>query len=56
MTGFLKRLYRSCTGATVVEYGLICALIVLAAMGAIVSFGTSAVGMWDNIATEVTSH
>lgn len=53
MIRILKTLGRSERGATAVEYGLICALIVLGAMGAITAFGTKAIGMWDNVSTEV---
>lgn len=56
MIGFLKKLVRAERGATAVEYGLICALIVLAAMGAITSFGTNAIAMWDNVSNEVTNN
>ncbi|MGE3747605.1 MAG: Flp family type IVb pilin [Sphingomonadaceae bacterium] len=41
------------TGATAVEYGLIIALVVLAAMGAIVGLASATIEMWDNVATEV---
>ena len=41
------------TGATAVEYGLIIALVVLAAMGAIVGLASSTIEMWNNVATEV---
>lgn len=56
MIDVLKAVIRSRKGATAVEYGLICALIVLAAMGAITTFGSKAVGMWNNVSNEVTSH
>lgn len=54
MLAMLERLFASRKGATAVEYGLICALIVLGAMGAITTFGTRAIGMWNNVANEVT--
>jgi pilus assembly protein Flp/PilA len=53
MIGLLKRLAGAERGATAVEYGLICALIVLAAMGAITSFGMKAAGMWNDVRDEV---
>lgn len=56
MIGLLKRLVKAERGATAVEYGLICALIVLAAMGAITTFGTKVVGMWNNVSDEVVNH
>ena len=42
MFKFLKRLLREEDGPTAVEYGVLLALIVLAAMGAIESVGSSA--------------
>lgn len=42
MFKFLKRLLRDEDGPTAVEYGVLLALIVLAAMGAIESVGSSA--------------
>lgn len=42
--------------ATAVEYGLICALIVLAMMTALKNFATKANVMWYNIANEVSKH
>jgi pilus assembly protein Flp/PilA len=40
-------------GATAVEYGLILALVVLAAMGAIVGLAGSTIEMWGNVADQV---
>lgn len=42
-------------GGTAVEYGLICSLIVIAALGAIGAFATKANGMWNNVSTAVTT-
>lgn len=53
MINFLRQCARAERGATAVEYGLICALIVLAAMGAITSFGANAIAMWNNVSNEV---
>lgn len=55
MIRILKKLGRAERGATAVEYGLICALIVLGAMGAITAFGTKAIGMWNNVSNEVAN-
>lgn len=55
-TAFMKRLAHSTKGATVVEYGLICALIVLGALGAITGLGLKTSAMWNNVATEVSNH
>lgn len=56
MIDFLKRLSRSAAGATAIEYGLILALIVIAAMVAIVGLADTTIGMWDNIADNVLAH
>ena len=56
VTGMLDRvrkLNRDETGATAVEYGLIIALIVLAAMGAIVGLASTTIEMWGNVANQV---
>jgi len=53
---FLRKLLRSTRGATAVEYGLIVALIVIAAMGAIVGVADVTIGMWGNIAREVVAN
>ncbi|MEQ8743394.1 Flp family type IVb pilin [Parasphingorhabdus sp.] len=54
MIDILKKLYLSDKGATAVEYGLILALVALAALAAIGSVADSTVGMWDDVANEVT--
>jgi pilus assembly protein Flp/PilA len=56
MIGLLKKLAGAERGATAVEYGLICALIVLGAMGAITTFGTTVIEMWDDVSTEITNN
>ncbi|MGH6651069.1 MAG: Flp family type IVb pilin [Sphingopyxis sp.] len=47
----IARLLRSTSAATAVEYGLILALIFIAAMSAISSVGSSTIGMWNNVST-----
>jgi pilus assembly protein Flp/PilA len=49
----LRKLLRSVKGATAVEYGLILALVVIAAMVAIMGLADVTIGMWDNIAVHV---
>ena len=49
----LKRLFADRRGATVVEYGLIIAGIVLAIFGAIQSLGGETSRMWNNVSTKV---
>ncbi|MEA3389684.1 Flp family type IVb pilin [Sphingobium sp. CCH11-B1] len=55
---FLARssLMRCSRGATAVEYGLVVALIVLAMLAALNKLASKTVGMWNNVATEVSSH
>ncbi|MFP5328851.1 MAG: Flp family type IVb pilin [Alphaproteobacteria bacterium] len=49
----LRRLLASDQGATAVEYGLIAALIVIAAMGGISVLGGGAGGMWTELGNTV---
>lgn len=42
-------------GATAVEYGLICSLIVIAALAAIGTFAAKSNGMWTNVSTKVVA-
>ena len=48
-------LLRSTRAATAVDYGLILALIFLAALGAITAVGSSAINMWTTISNSSTS-
>lgn len=50
---FTQRLWADRRAATVVEYGLIIAGIVLAIFGAIQSVGGSTGDMWNNISSKV---
>ena len=43
-------------GATVVEYGLILALIFLAMIGGVVAVGAVTSGMWNNVSSEVRNN
>mgnify|MGYP005815842647 CR=1 FL=1 len=54
MIDLLKKLYLSDRGATAVEYGLILALIALAAIVAISGVANQTVDMWDDVANQVT--
>jgi pilus assembly protein Flp/PilA len=49
----LRRLLADQGGATAVEYGLIAALICVAAIGGISSLGGGAGGMWTDLSAEV---
>jgi len=54
MIDLLKKLYLSNTGATAVEYGLILALVALAAMVAISGVADGTIDMWDDVSNQVT--
>ncbi|MEK6542673.1 MAG: Flp family type IVb pilin [Pseudomonadota bacterium] len=56
MRTFFATLMRNQRAATAVEYGLIAALISLAAFGAITTFGAKATAMWNNTATAVENN
>ena len=49
----LRRLRSDKRGATVIEYGLIASLIIIAIMGALASLGGGANGMWGKLDNEV---
>ena len=55
MTKLLHRLLRNKEAATAIEYGLIAALICIAALGAISSFGSIAEAMWNMVSTKSTT-
>lgn len=40
-------------GATAVEYGLICSLIVIAIVAALNNFADTTTGMWNNVSNTV---
>ena len=49
----LRRLLADQGGATAIEYGLIVALIAVAAIGGISALGGGAGGMWTDLSSEV---
>ena len=51
----LRKLRADKRGATAIEYGLICALIVVAMIGGLSSLGGGTLGMWTGIADKVTN-
>ncbi len=51
MHKIFDRLRREQRGATAVEYGLIVALIFLGAIVGISAFGSSAIAMWEYVAS-----
>ena len=54
-THFMMRFLRDRKGATAIEYGLIAALISIAAVAGFTSFGGSLGGMWGRVDTAVDS-
>lgn len=54
MCQFLQKIGRATDGATAVEYGLILALIFLAMVGAIQTFGITAISFWTMVADNVS--
>ena len=49
----LRRLRSDKRGATVIEYGLIASLIIIAIMGGLSALGGGANGMWGKLDNEV---
>lgn len=56
ITNSLRKLVRSEHGATAVEYGLICALIVIVMLVALSGLADTTINMWNNVATNVLAH
>lgn len=56
MYNFLSRLGADKKGATVVEYGLIIALIIIAIVGAVNGVATTTTDMWNNVSSVVTEN
>ncbi|HEX8625044.1 MAG TPA: Flp family type IVb pilin [Allosphingosinicella sp.] len=52
---FFAKLIRDSKAASAVEYGLICALIVLAMIAALNSVAGNTIGMWNNVSETVTN-
>ena len=52
MPAIIKRLFADKAGATALEYGLICALIVMAMVGAFNSFSNETQSMWTDVASK----
>ena len=53
--GKFYRLMRSTRAATAVEYGLLLALIFLAALGAMSAVGTSTINMWNDVSSSAVA-
>lgn len=54
MRQFLRKLGRRTDGATAVEYGLVLALIFLAMVGAVQTFGITAISFWTMVSENIT--
>jgi pilus assembly protein Flp/PilA len=52
-TGSVKHLLREDSGATAIEYGLIAALIAVAAIAALSLVGTNLSGIFNTVATQL---
>lgn len=55
MLAFCRKLLASRKGASAVEYGLICAMIVVAAISGASALGDSNSGSWASLNNRVTS-
>ena len=53
MSKFLNKLFKNEKGATAIEYGLIAALIAVAAIAGMRSIGTNLSGKFDAVATNL---
>lgn len=51
LTKILKQLADDSRGATAVEYGLICALLVIACLTALKSFSEQTIAMWNRVSS-----
>jgi len=55
MLSIAKNLIKDESGATAIEYGLIAALVSVAAIGALEAMGTSLDGMFNSVSTKLNS-
>jgi pilus assembly protein Flp/PilA len=53
MSKFIKKLVKNEKGATAIEYGLIAALIAVAAIGAMSSIGSKLSSTFNNVASQL---
>ena len=53
MKNGLRKIVRDERGATVIEYGLIISLVVLAMVGALGTVAGTTVNMWNDVSNEV---
>ena len=52
MKSFIKKLLNDQQGASAVEMGLICPLIVLAMLTALQDFAAGSISMWENVSSK----
>ena len=52
----MRKLRADQRGATAIEYGLICSLIVVAAMGGFTALGGSSSSGWGKLQNQVSAH
>ncbi len=53
MKKLLRKIFEDEAGATAVEYGLICSLIVIAMVSALNNFASTTINMWNNVSENV---
>lgn len=53
MLNALRALFEDRKGATAIEYGLICGMVVVAIVAAISMLADTTTDMWDNVADKV---
>ena len=53
---FIKKLLRNDKGATAIEYGLIAALVAVAAIAAMQGLGTSVSGSFNDTSSTIAAH
>ena len=53
MLTLARKLWRNCKAGTAIEYGLICALIVLAMVGALTAVAKTTTDMWNMVSDRV---
>lgn len=55
MTRLIRRFLKNDSGATAIEYGLICGLIFLVIVGAVSLFASRVTGTFDKVSTAVNT-
>lgn len=53
LKSFLVQLSRNARGASTIEFGLICAMIIIAMLGALRGFTETSIDMWNNVASRM---